>query len=138
MYLSHICAASPTELRMCQPGEFGVVISRYHRVAGYDWIAIPLIPYLYAVNNVSEIPASVDKEQVAALRDAYRRSHMEELAPDDKDGGAPVGEWTQLVGSAYDRTIHGFQVVSTEEEDERFIAIFNDRTEQGALQHVLS
>jgi hypothetical protein len=29
-------------LRPCQPGELGVVISRYHRVGGYDWIAMPV------------------------------------------------------------------------------------------------
>ena len=78
-----------------------------------------------------EIPASVDKEQVAALRDAYRRKHLEALAPDDAKGRAPGGEWTQLVGSSYDRTIHGFQVASTTEQDERFIALFNDRRNMG-------
>src|SRR5580692_6087330 len=67
VYLNHICAASPTELRPCQPGEFGVVISRYHKIAGFDWIAIPLIPYLYAVDDASAIPPSVDKDQVAHL-----------------------------------------------------------------------
>src|ERR1019366_817953 len=88
VYLNHICAASPTELRPCLPGEFGVVISRYHRIAGYDWIAIPLIPYLYAVDDANDVPASVTPAQVAALRDAYRRQHMLDLAPDDKKGRA--------------------------------------------------
>jgi hypothetical protein len=131
VYLNHVCAASPIELRPCQPGEFGVVISRYHKIGGYDWIAIPLIPYLYAVDSTGEIPISVDKGQVAALRDEYRRQYLEDLVPDDKHGNAPNGDWTQLVGSAYDRKIHGFQVVSTEEQDERFIAIFNDRRNVG-------
>ncbi len=131
VYLNRVCAASPIELRPCQAGEFGVVISRYHKIGGYDWIAIPLIPYLYSVDSVSDIPATVDKEQVAALRDAYRREHLWMLAPDDKHGGAPGGDWTQLVGSSYDRRIHGFQVVSTSEQDERFIAIFNDRKNIG-------
>jgi hypothetical protein len=127
VYLNHVCAATPTMLRTCQPGEFGVVISRYHKIDGYDWIAIPLIPYLYSVNDSSEIPVSVDKNQVWALRDAYRRKYLEALAPDTKKGKAPTGEWTQLVGSSYDRTIHGFEVLSTSEQDERFIAMFNDR-----------
>jgi hypothetical protein len=131
VYLNHICAASPIELRPCEPGEFGVVISRYHRIGGYDWIAIPLIPYLYAVEDASQAPVSVDKAQVAALRDAYRRKYLETLAPDDNGGRTPGGDWTQLVGSAYDRAIHGFQVVSTEQQDERFIAIFNDRRNTG-------
>src|SRR5580698_2492465 len=96
VYLNHVCADSPVSLRPCHDGEYGVVISRYHKIDGYDWIAIPLIPYLYAVDDVSEIPASVDKEQVAALRDAYRREHLLALAPNNKEGGAPNGEWTEL------------------------------------------
>lgn len=131
VYLNHVCASSPTELRACQPGEFGVVISRYHRIGKYDWIAIPLIPYLYAVENAVDVPDTIDKDQVFNFRDAYRRKHLESLAPDDKQGRAPVGDWTQLVGSAYDRTIHGFQIVSTPEQDARFIAIFNDRRNTG-------
>jgi hypothetical protein len=53
------------------------------------------------------------------------------LAPDAPDGKAPGGEWTQLVGSAYDRTLHGFQVTSSEQQDARFVAIFNDRRNKG-------
>src|SRR5579871_4535647 len=60
VYLSNICADSPVSLRRCQPGESGVVISRYHRVAGYDWIAVPLYPYLYAVDKPQDIPLFAD------------------------------------------------------------------------------
>jgi hypothetical protein len=131
VYLDHVCAASLTELRPCQPGEVGVVISRYHKIGGYDWIAIPLIPYLYAVDEGSQVPLSVDKDQVLALRNAYRRKNLLALAPDDKKGRVPKGEWVQLVGSSYDRTIHGFEVVSTTEQDTRFMAMFNDRRNVG-------
>ena len=131
IYLNHICADSPTQLRPCHEGEYGVVISRYHKIDGYDWIAIPLVAYLYAVDNISEIPDTVTREDEEHLRDAYRRAHLEELAPDAKDGNAPKGEWIQLVGSAYDRTLHGFEIDTTPEQDERFIAIFNDRKNVG-------
>lgn len=127
IYLSHVCAASTIELRLCQPGESGVVISRYHKIGGLDWIAIPLIPYLYAIDDAAAMPQSVDQAQVNALRDAYRRKYLLDLAKDDQNGNAPGGEWTQLVGSSYDRTIHGFQVATTQEQDEHFIASFNDR-----------
>ena len=63
VYLSHVCAESPVKLRPCAEGETGVVISRYHRVGGYDWLAIPLIPYLYAVERADQIPASVNAEK---------------------------------------------------------------------------
>jgi hypothetical protein len=131
VYFNRICADTPTVLRTCHDGEYGVVISRYHKIDGYDWLAIPLVAYLYAVDSVNDIPATVDKEQVAALRDAYRKKHLLELAPDNKRGGSPKGEWYELVGSSYDRTIHGFQVDSTPAQDQRFITTFNDRRNVG-------
>jgi hypothetical protein len=131
VYLSRVCADTPTALRPCRDGEYGVVISRYHKIDHYDWIAIPLIPYLYAVDSVNDIPATVDRREVETLRNAYRREHLLALAPDIRRGGAPKGEWTELVGAAYDRKIHGFQVDSTPEQDQIFIALFNDRRNIG-------
>lgn len=125
VYLSRVCAASPTELRLCEPGETGVVISRYHRVGGYDWIAVPLIPYLYAVEDPEQVPLYVNAEMVASLRDNYRRTHLEELAPDAPGGIMPDGEWTQLVGAAYDRKIYSFEIETTEAQDERLIEKLN-------------
>jgi len=127
VYFNHICADSPTVLRSCHDGEFGSVISRYHKIDGYDWIAMPLIGYLYAVDSPSDIPLTVDREKAEALRDAYRRQHLLNLAPDHREGETPKGEWTQLVGASFDRTIHGFQIDSTPEQDQIFIATFNDR-----------
>src|SRR5947209_15759973 len=64
VYLARVCAESPIVLRRCGPGETGVVISRYNGVAGRDWIAIPLIPYLYAVKNPEDIPLFADSKLV--------------------------------------------------------------------------
>jgi hypothetical protein len=135
VYLNHICAESPTRLRPCRPGEPGAVISRYHKIDGYDWLAMPLVPYLYAVERVEDVPPEASAELVAHLRDEYRRKHLEEYAPDvvkgKKAGEAPGGEWTQLVGASYDRKIYGFQIQTTPEEDERFMARFNDSPNDG-------
>lgn len=128
VYLSRVCAASPVSLRRCQEGEEGVVISRYHRVDGYDWLAIPLIPYLYAVDRPDQVPATADAAEVAELRDVYRRAHLESVAPDWPGGVTPKGDWTQLVGAAYDRTIYAFGLPTTEEQDDEFIQRYNDRT----------
>ena len=127
VYLNHVCADSPTVLRPCHNGEYGVVISRYYKVGRYDWIAIPLVPYLYAVDSVGDIPASVDKSKVAELRDDYRRAHLLEIIPDNKQGEAPKGNWTELAGEYFDRKIYGFEMDSTAEQDETFIDLFNDR-----------
>jgi len=127
IYLDHVCAASPTELRPCGAGELGVVLSRYDGVGGYDWLAVPLIPYLYSVETADEIPLSMDKIGETRVRDAYRRAHLESVAPDLANGNAPAGNWYELVGSAYDRTIYGFSVKTTAEQDAGLIAMFNDR-----------
>jgi hypothetical protein len=76
IYLDHVCAESPVKLRACRTGEHGVVISRYHRIDGLDWIAIPLVPYLYAVDEVKDIPMAADAELEARLRDEYRHRHL--------------------------------------------------------------
>ncbi len=127
IYLSHVCAASPVSLRRCEEGEQGVVISRYHRVSGYDWLAIPLLPYLYAVDRSDQVPLIVSAEDVAALRDAYRRTNLIGVVPDAEDGAAPKGDWIQLIGAAYDRTIYAFGIATSEAQDDKFIRIFNSR-----------
>lgn len=125
MYLSRVCAETPLSLRRCNPGEPGAVISRYHRIGGYDWIAIPLIPYLYSVEQADQVPESASPPEVASLRDTYRRAHLEEVAPDDSDGSTPSGDWTQLVGEAYDRTIYAFGIETSEQQDDELIRTFN-------------
>jgi hypothetical protein len=127
VYLSHVCAATSVSLRQCREGEQGVVISRYDRVSGHDWIAIPLLPYLYAVDRPEQVPSNVSPEDVGALRDAWRRSNLEDVAPDAENGRTPAGDWTQLVGSAYDRTIYAFGIETTALQDDELIRTFNSR-----------
>jgi hypothetical protein len=125
VYLSGVCAKTPLVLRPCAPGETGVVISRYHGVGGYDWIAIPLIPYLYAVERPEDIPLFADAKMTAFLRDRYRRKYLEAIAPDARNGRTPRGNWYELVGSSYDRTIYGFEIETTPERDLALIQKLN-------------
>ncbi len=125
VYLSGVCAETPLVLRACAPGELGAVISRYDGVGGYDWVAIPLIPYLYAVNRSEDIPLFVDPKMVYFLRDQYRRSHLKGVAPDRDNGGAPGGNWYELVGTAYDRAAYGFEIETTAAQDQAFIERYN-------------
>ena len=125
VYLSGVCAGTPLVLRHCAPGETGVVLSRYDGVGGYDWVAIPLIPYLYAVERPEDVPLFADAKMVAFLRDRYRRQYLEDIAPDVKNGETPGGNWYELVGSSYDRTIYGFEIETTPEQDEALIRKLN-------------
>jgi hypothetical protein len=137
LYLPRVCAATPVILRKCAPGEIGVVISRYYKISGYDWIAIPLTAYLYAVDDPAQIPEMADAKRVNELRDDYRRRYLEALAPDRPNGDAPRGEWTLLVGEAYDRKIYGFQIATTEQQDDELIQILNQRPNK-RLRHNLA
>ncbi len=130
VYLSGVCADTPLVLRRCAPGETGVVISRYDGVDGYDWVAIPLIPYLYAVERPEDVPLFADAKMAAFLRDRYRRKYLEEIAPDVKNGETPGGNWYQLIGSSYDRTIYGFEIQTTPEQDNALIRKLNSSSNQ--------
>jgi hypothetical protein len=112
-------------LRRCAPGETGIVLSRYDGVHGYDWVAIPLIPYLYAVDRPEDVPLFADAKMVDFLRDRYRRRYLEDIAPDSKNGETPGGNWYELVGSSYDRAIYGFEIQTTLEQDEALIRKLN-------------
>ena len=125
VYLSGVCAESPVLLRPCAPGETGVVLSRYDAVGGYDWLAIPLIPYLYAVERPEDMPLFADAKLVAFLRDRYRRKYLENIVPDTADGGTPGGNWYQLIGSSYDRTMYGFEIETTPAQDAALIQKYN-------------
>lgn len=130
VYLSRICAATPTELRRCEGDETGVVISRYHRIGGYDWIAMPLMPCLYAAHRLDDVPSFADAEAVARRRDMYRRLHLQEFVPDAREGEMPPGDWVQLIGAAYDRNLYGFALPTTQEQDDRLIQHLNSQRNQ--------
>jgi hypothetical protein len=125
VYLSGVCADSPLVLRPCAAGETGIVLSRYNGVGGFDWIAVPLIPYLYAVENADDVPLFADANMVEFLRDRYRRKYLEEVAPDHADGSTPGGNWYELVGSSYDRTIYGYEIETSAAQDLALIRKYN-------------
>jgi hypothetical protein len=117
VYLSRVCAETPTVLRRCNPGEQGVVISRYHHIEGRDWVAVPFIPYLYAVEDPGDIPLYADSKLVSFLRREY-------LKKMDLTGS----DVYQAVGSAYDRTTYGFRIQTTPEQDDALIRKLNSET----------
>jgi len=125
VYFQRICAETPLMLRRCAPGESGAVITRYQGIADYDWIAMPLLPYLYAVENASEVPTRTDPKAVTGLRDKYHEAHLTILGKDVPRGGNVKRGWSQFVGVAYDRRIYAFRFATSEGQDDAFIAQMN-------------
>jgi hypothetical protein len=125
IYLERVCVETPVKLRRCQPGELGAVIARYQGIKGYDWVAVPLIPYLYSVEDASEVPDHVDREMVTRLRDHYREAHLQSLGNNLSAGSFLHGGWTQLVGVAYERRIYAFRFETTPKQDDALIERLN-------------
>jgi hypothetical protein len=126
LYFARICAETPTKLRRCNSGELGVVISRYQGVNGYDWIAIPLVPYLYSVGNPLDVPSHVNHNTVVHLRNQYRKDHLRDLTANVPNGDLIHGGWSQLIGASYMRKIYAFRFNTTEKQDDDLIRKLND------------
>lgn len=125
VYLARVCAETPVSLRRCHEGEMGVVISRYRGIRDYDWIAIPLIPYLYSVEEAADAPTRVNPAMVHRLRDHYREAHLTELGEDLPAGGFFYAGWAQLIGVSYERRIFALRFNTSAEQDDRLIAQMN-------------
>ena len=97
VYFERICAETPVKLRRCAPGEPGAVITRYQGIAHYDWIAMPLLPYLYAVESASDVPSRADHATVTALRDKYHEAHLLSLGKEVPRGDDMKRGWSQFV-----------------------------------------
>jgi hypothetical protein len=125
MYFARVCAETPTKLRRCEPGEMGAVIARYSDINHYDWIAMPLVPYLYSVEDIENVPSRVDREMVNRLRDEYHEAHLMDLGEHVRKGDFWHGGWTELIGVAYERRMFAFRFDTTEKQDDAFIARMN-------------
>jgi hypothetical protein len=125
MYLERVCAETPVKLRRCDAGEQGVVISRYEGIGGYDWVAIPVLPYFYSVESASDVPLRVNREQVARLRNRYHETHLLDLGEDLPEGDFLRGGWAQMVGVSYERRIYAFRFNTTARQDDALIGFLN-------------
>jgi hypothetical protein len=132
IYLDHVCAASPTQLRPCNPGEAGVVLARYHdlRVRDLDWMAIPAFTFFYGVDSPAQIPAYVTPKLEAELRESYRQDHLLDIVPDHMDKHGKLrpprnGDWKEGIGAAFDRRLLIYSIDTTPQQDAALLAMLN-------------
>jgi len=138
MYFERICADTPIHLRRCKLGEMGSVISRYQGISGYDWIALPIVPYLYAVEDTDQVPAHTNRKSVDQLRRQYHQDHLLSLGEDLPEGDFFHGGWKQLIGTAYDRRIYALRFHTTVAQDEALIELLNTRPNESHFQLLYS
>ena len=126
IYLDRVCADGPLRLRMCRADEpAGVAIARLDAIGKIDWIAAPVMDFLYGVEDAKDVPSYVTAAQVEALRQSYRRRALEAVLPDGTEREASNKDWWETVGIAYSRRMWGYQLATTREQDEALIARLN-------------
>jgi len=134
IYFARICAATPVKLRRCKPDEMGAVIARYSDISGYDWVAMPLIPYLYAAEDPYTVPDRVDRSTVNRMRDSYHEAHLMSLGENLRKGDFLHGGWAELVGVSYERKMYAYRFETTPEQDDTLIALLNDSANRSHFQ----
>lgn len=126
IYLDHLCADGPLKLRECRPGEpEGVVLARYHRLGQYDWVASPVLEFLYATSDPSGVPEFVTPQLAWEMRQRYRREYMLTMIPEGTEHDKQTDEWWETAGVAFNRRLWGYQVDTTAEQDAAFLQVMN-------------
>ncbi len=129
VYFSRICPDSPVRLRLCGPGEHGSVMSNYINIGedqSFEWNVVPLNVYLYGVENIQNRPIFGSYKIKHVLEERYRKNYLSPLC-----AGAPCmnsykSEWREMVAATLIRSIYIFVIDTTEEQDRKLIAEFND------------
>ena len=127
LYFSGICAETPTKLRICKPGEEGVVLSTYPdlgTVKRYKWIALPLTAFLYGVDSRENIPLYGNGKVRRYLREEYRKQNLSSLVLASADGKIPPGRWSEMLGTTINRDVYALTVKTTPEQDAKFLSDF--------------
>ena len=128
IYLDRVCADGPLQLRMCRANEQpGVAIARYHRMGRTDWVASPIMQFLYATDRADEVLPYATPTEVRELRQRYRRRFIPDLVPDGREMDKASDEWWETAGVAYIRRQWGYQIDTTVAQDEQFVAAINAR-----------
>ncbi len=135
VYLNRVCADGPLHVRMCRAGEpAGVAVARLDAIGAVDWVASPIMPFLYATDDPHAVLATTDEASVLALREQYRAGHLEALLPAGAERTKANADWWEIAGAAYSRRLWGYRIATSRAQDEALVAMLNER----ANHHVYS
>jgi len=128
VYLSHVCTDDGLTVRLCRPGEEGVVVSTYPRfmpgVPAY-WMAIPLTGYLYGADAAALAPMYGSKAVLETVRERYGHDHPAIFGRGFGADGKPAGWWPSIIGVTLQRTVYAFEIETSPADDARAVAALN-------------
>jgi hypothetical protein len=125
LLIDSLCSDDHIHMRWCRADEDGAVLSRYKGIDGYDWVAMPPGPYLFAVDSSDEIPETATRTEVNHLRVEYRTNHAGSFERNPPDDG-----WIQLLGASYRRRIICIHLRTTGAQDQRLMEWLNSRPDR--------
>ncbi len=109
---------------MCGPNEpQGVVIARLNRLQ-VDWVATPIVEFLYGVDDPRGVMRNLTPQEVDRLRQNYRHTYLAAMLPDETVSSRDR-DWWQSVAMSYDRRMWGYQLATTRKQDEQLVARLN-------------
>jgi hypothetical protein len=123
LWVEDLCSDDHIHMRWCRADENGSVVSRYKKVNGYDWLAMPPGPYMFGVDSADEIPDTVSAAEVERLRADYRAKNGDSFEKDPPEYG-----WVQLLGASYRRRVILIRMHTTEDQDLRLMQWLNGRS----------
>jgi len=129
VYFSRICPDSPVKLRLCGPGEHGSVMSNYINIGedqSFEWNVVPLNVYLYGVEDIENRPVFASYKVKHVLEERYRTKYLSAFCAGDPCRNSYKSEWREMVAATLIRSFYVFVIDTSEEQDRRFIAEFNN------------
>lgn len=129
VYLSNLCTDPPLVLRKCHRNELpGTVLSTYPGIgvnADFKWFAIPAHAYLYGVDKEQEIILYANSKIRDLLSETNRAQYLSKQIPRQSAESIPEGRWDKLFAAVLDRDIYAFTVITTLEQDLKFLSKYN-------------
>lgn len=127
-YLSNICPdGSPVRMRLCRPGEGGVVIrsSALSVTEDDDRAIVPFEEYLYGVGSPDLAPLIGTRRLQTALERNASAPMFSRAITTTTDGAIPEGQWKAALATRFDRGIYVFSVETTPADNAAIIAEYN-------------
>ena len=128
VYLSRICPASPTKMRLCAPGEQGSVISNYTTLGEDDPFELNIVSlntFVYGVSNMDDRPLFSSFKIKGALEEHYRENVIRDYCASKSCQTSNKAEWREMVSAASERTLYILIASTTLEQDKALIDKFN-------------
>jgi hypothetical protein len=128
VYLSGVCAESPTHARLCSPGEQGSIVTMYpdfREAQPYAWNLVPLSLYLHGslLPQTRLLYASTFVKQSLELH--AREGILQPVCLEDHCPQLPHSYWRDMVAVTADRDLFLYAVHTTPAQDQAAVALLN-------------